>query len=71
VGTVDVPANARLRTVSVVAAGSAATLTIAGGAPITVPAGQSFTDQIVGDVPSGADVVIGGTPASYFVSWMT
>ena len=62
--TVDVPAGARLKTVTVVASGSAATVTLAGGPTITVPANASFTDQIVGDVLRGADVVIGGVPAS-------
>ncbi len=70
-GTVDVPAGARLRSVSVIAGASAATIVIAGGATITVPAGAGFSEQIAGDVPVGADVVIGGIPASYFVSWMT
>ncbi len=30
-----------------------------------------MTAALPGDVPAGADVVIGGTPASYFVSWMS
>lgn len=70
-GTVDVPAGARLRSVRVTATGTAATIAIAGGATITVPANATFAEQVVGDVPAGADVVIGGTPAAYFVSWMT
>lgn len=70
-GTADVPAAARLRSVKVTAAGTAATVTIAGGATITVPASATFAEQIVGDVAAGADVVIGGTPAAWFVSWMT
>lgn len=69
--TVDVPAGARVRSVAVVAGASAATLMIAGGATITVPAGLSFTEQLIGDTALGADVVIGGTPASYFVAWTT
>lgn len=69
--TVDVPAGARVRSVSVLAGAGSATITIGGGATITVPTGLSFTEQIVGDVALGADVVIGGTPASYYVSWTT
>lgn len=69
--TVDVPAGARLRAVRVIAAGTAATVVIAGGATITVPANATFSTDVVGDVAAGADVVIGGTPASYFCSWMT
>lgn len=66
--TVDVPAGARLRSVRVV---GAATVAIAGGATITVPASTMFAVDVAGDVPAGADVVIGGTPAMYFCSWMT
>lgn len=65
--TVDVPAGARVKAVRVV---GAATVTIAGGATITVPVSTTFAVDVVGDVAAGADVVIGGTPASYFVSWM-
>ena len=69
-GTVDVPAGARVRRVSVIAGASvAATITVAGGATITVPAGASFDEQLIGDVALGGDVVIGGTVQSYFVSW--
>ncbi len=66
--TVDVPASARLKSVRVV---GAATVVIAGGNTITVPASTTFAVDVVGDVAAGADVVIGGTPASYFVSWMS
>ena len=66
--TVDVPAGARLKAVRVV---GAATVVIAGGDTITVPAATTFATDVVGDVPAGADVVIGGTPAMYFVSWMS
>jgi hypothetical protein len=69
--TVDVPAAARLTRVAVVAGASAATIVIAGGDTITVPAGMAFGEEIMGDVPRGADVVIGGTVATYFVAWMT
>lgn len=69
--TVDVPSGGRARQVSVIAGASAATITIAGGATITVPAGAAVDIPIVGDVALGADVVIGGTPASYFVTWTT
>ncbi len=70
-GTADVPANAQLKSIRVVAAGTAATVVIAGGATITVPASTPFSTDVVGDVAAGADVVIGGTPASWYVSWMT
>ncbi len=66
--TVDVPAGAQLRAVRVV---GAATVAIAGGATITVPASTTFAIDIVGDIAAGGDVVIGGTPTSYFCSWMT
>ncbi len=66
--TVDVPAGARLRAVRVI---GAATVAIAGGATITVPASTTFAIDVVGDVGDGANVVIGGTPTSYFCSWMT
>jgi hypothetical protein len=69
--TVDVPVTARLKRVRVTAAGTAATITIAGGATITVPASGTFNEPIDGDVALGADVVIGGTPAAWFVAWMT
>lgn len=67
--TVDVPAGGRVRHVSVIASAAAATITIAGGNTITVPAGAGFTEQIAGDAPLGGDVVIGGSPASYYVAW--
>lgn len=66
--TVDVPAGSQLRAVRVV---GAATVVIAGGASITVPVSTTFEVDVVGDVAAGADVVIGGTPAAYFVSWMS
>jgi hypothetical protein len=69
--TVDVPAGARARLVSVIAGGGAATIAIAGGAAISVPAGAALDVPITGDVATGADVVIGGTPASYVVTWTT
>lgn len=69
-GTVDVPTAARLKRVSVVAGASVgATVTIGGGATITIPAGQSFDEQIAG-AAVGADVVIGGTVQAYYVAWV-
>lgn len=68
--TVDVPAGARVKRVFVYAGASAATVAIAGGATITIPAGASFDEQIPGDATAGADVVIGGTVSSYYVSWV-
>jgi hypothetical protein len=68
-GTVDVPTAARLKRVSVLAGASTATVTIGGGATITIPAGQSFDEQIPG-AAVGADVVIGGSVASYYVAWV-
>ncbi len=68
--TVDVPAGARVRRVAVVASPSAAaTIVIAGGGVITVPAGMTFDEHLVGDATAGGDVAIGGTPASYYVAW--
>jgi hypothetical protein len=67
--TVDVPAGARVKRVSVIAGASSATITIAGGDMITVPAGASFDEQIPGDATLGGDVVIGGTITSYYVAW--
>ena len=68
--TVDVPAGARVRRVSVLAGASvAATVAIAGGAAITVPAGQLFDEQIPGDATLGGDVVIGGTVQTFYVAW--
>jgi hypothetical protein len=70
--TVDVPAGARVKRVSVIAgSGGTATVTIAGGATITIPAGGSFDEQIPGDATVGADVVIGGTVTSYYVGWVS
>lgn len=70
-GTVDVPANAKLRCVSVVAGAAAnATITIGGGDTITVLAGGDFTENEFG-ATTGMDVVIGGTVRSYYVSWTT
>ena len=68
--TVDVPAGARVKRVSVVAsAAGTATVAIAGGATITVLASGEFDEQIPGDATLGGDVVIGGSVASYYVSW--
>jgi hypothetical protein len=71
-GTVDVPTGARVKRVSVLAgSGGSATVTIAGGNTITIPASGSFDEQIPGQATAGADVVIGGTVASYYVSWVS
>lgn len=69
--TVDVPANARVRRVMVIANASVATtVTIAGGNTITIPAGGSFNEQIPGQATLGGDVVIGGGDSlSYYVAW--
>jgi hypothetical protein len=69
--TVNVPADARLMALHVIAGAAPATVAIAGGDTITVPINGTFAPAIVGDVTLGGDVVIGGTVASYFVSWMT
>lgn len=69
--TVDVPAGARVRSVSVLAGAGPATLVIGGGDTITIPAGDSFSDTLMGELAQGADVVIGGAVASYYVSWGT
>lgn len=70
-GTIDVPSGARLKRVAVIAnASSATTVTIGGGATITIPSGGSFDEQVPGSA-LGADVVIaGGAPQSYYVSWV-
>jgi hypothetical protein len=68
---VDVPTGARVKRVSVLAgSGGSATITIAGGNTITVPASGGFDEQIPGKATAGGDVVIGGTVASYYVSWV-
>jgi hypothetical protein len=69
--TVDVPALAKLRRVSVVAnASTPTTVTIGGGNTITIVAGGSFDEQIPG-LALDADVVIaGGASQSYYVSWV-
>lgn len=68
--TVDVPADARARRISVVAAtDSPATITIAGGDVIPVPAGGAFDESLPGDAPVGGDVVIGGQIRAYYVAW--
>lgn len=70
--TVDVPANARVTRVTLIAGASAgATVTIAAGATITIPAGYSFDEVLRGDAALGADVVIGGSVQSYYVAWVT
>lgn len=68
-GTVDVPAGKRVRRVSVIPGAGTATVAIAGGDTITIPAGAMFDEQIPGQVAAGADVVIGGVVASYYVAW--
>ena len=69
--TVDVPAGAKLREVSVVAgSAAAATITIGGGATITVPAGGAVTLTKFGATVN-LDVVIGGTIQTYYVGWTT
>jgi hypothetical protein len=67
--TVDVPAGAHLRSISVIPGAGTATVTIAGGDTITIPQGGAFDEHIDDDTTAGADVVIGGTVASYYVSW--
>ena len=67
-GTVDVPAGARLNMVHAVAGGSAATLTIGGGATITIPANTVFSTQVLG-ATLNQDVVVGGTIAAYYIDW--
>lgn len=68
-GTVDVPANARLRSISIrTGSGQTCTFTIAGGNPITVPPSQTFELAVPGKA-LGADVVISGDLANYYVSW--
>jgi hypothetical protein len=68
--SVDVPTGARLQRVSVIAAsGAAATITIGGGPPITVPANGSF-DEVIPGQAIGADVVFGGSLQSYYVAWV-
>jgi hypothetical protein len=68
--TVDLPATARLKRVSVIAgSGGAATVTIGGGATITIPSDGSF-DELIPGVAVGADVVLGGDVDSYYVSWV-
>lgn len=69
--TVDVPAGARVKRVSVLAGQGTATITIAGGVTITVPTGAAFDETIPGDATLGADVVVGGTVAAYYVAWTT
>lgn len=69
-GTVNVPGGARLKRVSVIAGTAAsATVTIGGGATITIPAGASFDEVIPGSSVAPA-VVIGGTIQSYYVAWV-
>lgn len=70
-GTVDIPAAARLTRIAVVAGASPATVVIDGGDTITVPTAMAFSEDIMGDVPKGADVVIGGTVATFYVAWMS
>jgi hypothetical protein len=73
--TVDVPAGARVTYVSVLSADNASiTVQIGTGDVITVPAlGVGFRGTIDvpvrGDTTLGSDVTIGGTPATWFVSW--
>lgn len=71
-GTIDVPTTARLKTVSVLAnATSATTVTIGGGATITIPAGGSLDDEIKGDAINADVVIAGGAPQSYYITWIT
>jgi len=67
--TVDVPGAARLTRVAVVAGAAAATVTIGGGATITIAANGAFDEQIPGEA-LGADVVIAGSVAAYYVAWV-
>lgn len=70
--TIDVPAGARVTRVTLLASSAGtATVTIAGGATITLPASTSFDEVIRGDAPLGGDVVIAGNVASYYVAWVT
>jgi hypothetical protein len=71
-GTVDVPTGACVKRVAVLAgSGGSVTVTIAGGATITIPAGGEFDEQIPGQATAGGDVVISGTVSTYYVSWTT
>lgn len=67
--TVDVPVGAHVRSISIIPGAGTATVTIAGGDTITIPQGGAFDERINDDTPAGADIVIGGTVASYYVSW--
>jgi hypothetical protein len=69
--TVNVPAGARVRKVFLVADTGGATITIAGGSSIAVPAGVVFDQPVGGDAAKGADVVIGGALKTYYVAWET
>lgn len=69
-GTVTVPRGARVEQISCSASGGFATVEIAGGASVFVPDGQTFTvtpDRVFGI--GTADIVFGGSVASYFVGW--
>jgi hypothetical protein len=70
--TVDVPTDARLRRVSVVAGTAAlSTVTIGGGGAITIPAGYAFDDEIVGEATNKDVVIAGGSPQAYYVAWVS
>jgi hypothetical protein len=72
--SVDVPTGARIKRVSVVAGTAVnATVSILGGATITVLAGGGFDEQLPGDAlatSSTNEIVIGGTVQSYYVAWV-
>lgn len=68
--TVDVPDSGRVTRISVVAGLLvSATITIGGGDVITVPAGQTFDEQLSGSA-LGSDIVITGSVQSFYVAWV-
>jgi hypothetical protein len=69
-GNVSVPSGSRMRRISAIAGTSGGTVTILGGAAITLPANASF-DEDPGNITgtgTSTDVQFSGT-VSYYVSW--
>jgi hypothetical protein len=72
--SVDVPTGARItRVIAIPSSGGAVTVKILGNPTITLPTGWTFDEQIPGQAvaAAGADVLIGGQCAFYYVAWVS
>ena len=68
-GTVTVPADGAVLTITAHANGADGTFTIDGGAAITVRSGQSYSEPLDGKLLGEVDIVFSAA-LDYYVSWV-